>query len=161
MADECGAGVAVAVALCCCARLAPPHRQLEMACLNMETGLPEPYPHGWWAVVIDVSSQHLNSSVAHMAGLPCKTVLVPRCRRSAGMQSQLCNSSLCCSAAPLFVCVCACLLQAMQLTDEQKAALKICWEKVHMMGGLCCTLSLMPCSTPQLWRVPLVRTWIA
>lgn len=26
-----------------------------MACLNMETGLPEPYPQGWWAVVIDVS----------------------------------------------------------------------------------------------------------
>lgn len=36
-------------------RLAPPYRQLEMACLNMETGLPEPYPKGWWAVVIDVS----------------------------------------------------------------------------------------------------------
>lgn len=36
-------------------RLAPPHRQLEMACLNMETGQPEPYPPGWWAVVIDVS----------------------------------------------------------------------------------------------------------
>lgn len=127
-----------------------------MACLNMETGLPEPYPRGWWAVVIDVSSPHLNSSVALMAGLPCKMVLVPRCRRSAGMQSQLCNSSLCWSAAPL----CVCLLQAMQLTDEQKAALKICWEKVHMMGCLCRTLSLMPSSTPQLWQVLLVRTWM-
>lgn len=27
-----------------------------MACLNLQTGLPEPYPRGWWAVVIDVSS---------------------------------------------------------------------------------------------------------
>jgi hypothetical protein len=56
-----GLCILTATELCCCLcslvwrRLAPPTRQLEMACLNLDTGLPEPYPQGWWAVVIDVS----------------------------------------------------------------------------------------------------------
>jgi hypothetical protein len=52
-------------------------------------------------------------------------------------------------------CGCCCFLQAMQLSDDQKAALKICWEKVGLIWpDMACILSSQ--SAARHWHLMVV-----